>query len=148
VGVRSDAPKPDISTVERFKQALLNANSVAHSATGASGDHFKSMLARLGITKEMEPKLRPMPADRIAQAVPSGEAEMIVVTMSVIMVPGAQLVGPVPPELQFYNSFAGAISPAANQPRAATEFLEMLSGPAATPVLQSKGMHPGRPPAT
>ena len=50
VGVRAGAPKPDIGTVESFKQALLNAKSVAHSATGASGDHFKSILQRLGIT--------------------------------------------------------------------------------------------------
>ena len=92
VGVRAGAPKPDISTVESFKQALLNAKSVAHSATGASGDHFKSILQRLGITEQMQPKLRPMSADVIAQAVPSGQAEMIVVAASVMLVPSAELV--------------------------------------------------------
>lgn len=145
VGVKAGAPKPDISTVEAFKRALLGAKSVAHSAVGASGDHFKSMLARLGIADEMKPKLRPMPADTIAQAVPSGQAEMIVVTMSVIMVPGADLVGPVPAELQFYNSFAGAVGAKAQNAEAAAAFLRTFTTPAAATVFKTKGMEPGKP---
>jgi molybdate transport system substrate-binding protein len=147
VGVRAGAPKPSVETVEQFRDALLNAKSVAHSATGASGDHFKSLLVRLGIAEQIKPKLRPMPADRIAQAVPSGEAEMIVVTMPVIMVPGMDLVAPIPKELQFYNSFAGAVLSEAGEPAAAAEFLRVLNGPAAPRVMESKGMHPGKPPA-
>src|SRR4029079_18337262 len=56
VGIRAGAAKPDISTVESFKRALLNAKSVAHSATGASGDHFRSILQKLGIADEMKTK--------------------------------------------------------------------------------------------
>ena len=145
VGVRAGAPKPAIGTVEEFRQALLNAKSVAHSATGASGEHFKSMLIRLGIAEQMRSKLRPMPADRIAQAVPAGEAEMIVVTMSVVMVPGTDLVGPIPVELQFYNSFAGALSTGAAERGPAAEFLKFLGSADAAAVMQSKGMHQGKP---
>jgi molybdate transport system substrate-binding protein len=145
MGVRAGAPKPDISTVDNFKRALLGARSVAHSAVGASGEHFKATLARLGIAEEMKPKLRPMPADRIAQAVPSGEAEVIVVTMSVIMVPGTDLVGPIPAELQFYNTFAGAVSAQAKQADAAGALLRFLAAPAAAPVILAKGMQPGVP---
>jgi molybdate transport system substrate-binding protein len=144
VGVRTGAPKPDISTVEAFKQALLNAKSVAHSATGASGDHFKGILLKLGITDQMRDKLRPMPADTIAQAVPSGQAEMIVVTASVIRVPGAELVGPVPAELQFYNTFAAALGRSGNAD-VGQEFISLLTAPAATPVFKAHGMEPGLP---
>ena len=145
VGVRAGAPKPDISTVEAFKRALLNAKSVAHSAAGASGDHFKAMLDRLGIAEEMKPKLRPMSADTIAQAVPGGHAEMIVVTASVIMVPGADLVGPLPSELQFYNRFAAGVGTNAKQADAAKAFSALLTAPAAIPVIRAKGMEPGVP---
>jgi molybdate transport system substrate-binding protein len=145
VGVRAGAAKPDISTVENFKRALLNAKTVAHSASGASGEHFKSMIARLGIAEEMSRKLRPMPADRIAQAVPNGEAEMIVVTMSVIMVPGVDVVGTIPAELQFYNRFAGAVSSSAKEPGAAAALLQFLASTSAAAVLKAKGLQPGVP---
>ena len=145
VGVRAGAAKPDISTVDAFKRALLSANSVAHSATGASGDHFKRMMDRLGIADEMKPKLRPMPADTIAQAVSSGAAEMIVVTKSVIMVPGTDFAGPVPSELQFYNSFAAGVGASAKEQEAAHAFVRALTGPAAAAVLAAHGMEPGIP---
>jgi molybdate transport system substrate-binding protein len=143
VGVRAGAPKPDISSVDAFKRALLNAKSVAHSAEGASGDYFKGLLVRLAISEEMKPKLKPMPADRIARAVPSGEAEMIVVTMSVIVGSDAELVGPVPSELQFYNRFTAGIGASAKQADAAEALIKFLTAPAAAPVIRAKGMEPG-----
>jgi molybdate transport system substrate-binding protein len=124
---------------------LVNAKSVAHSATGASGDHFRSVLEKLGIAGEMQSKLRPMPADTIAQAVPSGEAEMIVVTASVILVPGAELVGPLPRELQFYNTFAAAVGTESKSAEAARDFLNLLTSGAASPVLKAHGMEAGLP---
>lgn len=146
VGVRAGVAKPDIGTVEQLKRALLNAKSIAHSATGASGEHFKNMIARMGIAEELKPKLRPMPADRIAQAVPNGEAEMVVVTMSVMMIaPGIDVVGPLPGELQFYNTFAGAVSANARQRDAATALLKFLASPSAAPVLKANGLYPGVP---
>jgi molybdate transport system substrate-binding protein len=145
LGVRAGAPKPDISTVEGFKKTLLGANSVAHSATGASGDHFKKILQKLGIAEQMQPKLRPMPAEAIGQAVPSGQAEMIVVTAPVILVPGAELVGPIPAELQFYNTFAAAIGSQSANPDGARDFLRLLTAPGAMAVLKAHGMEAGLP---
>jgi molybdate transport system substrate-binding protein len=145
VGVRAGAPKPDISTVESFKQALLNAKSVAHSATGASGDHFKRILQRLGIADQMQSKLRPMPADTIAQAVPSGQAEMIVVTASVILVPGVDFVGPVPAEFQFYNRFAAGVGTQSSNVDAGKALIKLLITSASAPVLKAHGMEPGVP---
>ena len=145
VGVRAGAPKPDISTVAGFRQALLNAKSVAHSATGASGDHFRSVLKRLGITEQMASKLRPTPAETIAQAVPSGQAEMIVVTASVILVPGVDFVGPIPAELQFYNTFAAAVGSRAGERTAAQALIALLMSSQALPILSVHGMQPGLP---
>jgi molybdate transport system substrate-binding protein len=145
VGVRAGAPKPDIGTVEAFKRALLNAKSVAHSATGASGDHLKSIIERLGIAEEMKSKLRPMSADAIAQAVPSGQAEMIVVTASVIMVPRVDYVSPLPPELQFYNRFAAAVTANASETDASKQFIKLLSSPSAVGIYKTHGMEPGTP---
>ena len=145
VGVRAGAPKPNISSVEAFKRALLSAKSVAHSSEGASGVYFNGLLERLGIAEEMKPKLRPMAADKIGQAVPSGEAEMVVVTSSVIAEYGAELVGPVPTELQFYNAFAAGIGADAKQAEAAKALIKFLTAPAAVPVIQAKGFEPGMP---
>ena len=145
VGMRAGAPKPDIGTVEAFRSALLNAKSVAHSAEGASGDYFRGLLARLGIAEQMKPKLRPMPADALAKAVPSGAAEMIVVTMSVIVAGAAELVGPVPAELQFYNRFAAGVGANAKQAEAAQGLLKVLTAPEAAAVIKAAGMVAGKP---
>jgi ABC-type molybdate transport system substrate-binding protein len=93
----------------------------------------------------MKSKLRPLPADRIAQAMPSGEADMIVVTLSVVMVPGTEVVGLVPAELQFYNTFAGAVASKAQEPATALALLRALTGADAAAVLQAHGMKPGVP---
>lgn len=146
VGVSAGAPVPDISTVDAFSRTLLAARSVAHSAEGASGAYFKALLDKLGIAEAMKPKLRPMPADRIAQAVPDGEAEMIVVTMSVIVGSGARLVGPVPAELQFYNAFAGGVANSAGAKEPALAFIRFVTAPAAREVFRSHGLEVGSPP--
>lgn len=145
VGVRAGAPKPDITTVEAFRRALLAATSVAHSAEGASGAYFKTLLDRLGIAEEMRSKVRPMSPDALTRAVPSGDAEMIVVTMSVILAGAGELVGPVPSELQFYNRFAAGVSASAKQAEAAHAFIKLLTAPAAALVIRAKGMEPGTP---
>jgi molybdate transport system substrate-binding protein len=146
VGVRAGAPKPDIGSVEAFKRALLNAKSVAHSAEGASGTYFKGLLERLGIAEEMKPKVKPRSGDALAKAVPSGEADMIVLTISLILsYDGVQLVGPVPSEVQFYNRFAAGVGTNAREAEAAKALLKFITSPAAVPVIKAKGMEPGTP---
>jgi molybdate transport system substrate-binding protein len=145
VGVRAGAPKPDIRSVEAFKRALLDAKSVAYSKEGASGVYFLGLLERLGIAEGMKPKLKPTSADTLANAVPSGEAEMIVVPITVIMVPGAELVGPLPTELQTYINFSAGVGTAAKEPDAAKVLIKFLTAPAAVPVLKAKGMEPVTP---
>jgi molybdate transport system substrate-binding protein len=145
VGVRAGAPKPDISSVEAFKRALLNANSVAFAAEGASGTYFRNLVERLGISEQMKTKLKPLSFDALIKAVPSGEAEMVVITTSIIVAGAAELVGPVPTELQFYNSFAGGVGIDAKQADIAKEFIKFVTGPAAVVLFKANGMEPGVP---
>ena len=145
VGVRAGAPKPDISSVAALKSALRNAKSVAYSKEGASGVYFLGLIERLGIANEIKPKLKPTPAEAFSKVVPSGEAEMIVVPISVIMAPGMDLVGPVPSELQTYFAFTAGVSASAKEVEAAKALVHFLMAPAALPVLRAKGLEPGAP---
>lgn len=144
VGVcgRAGAPKPDISTVEAFKRALLNANTVSYSAEGTSGAYFLGLLDRLHMAAAMQDKLRPQPGGTIPDAVAKGDAELCVTVMSqlVPIVPGAQLVGPVPSELQTYIGFTAGISVNTKEPEAARSFVTFLTGPEVATRLESYGL--------
>lgn len=144
VGVRAGAPKPDISTVDAFRQALLNAGSVAHSAEGASGAYFKRLLERLGIADAMKPKLKPLAGEKFLKSVSSGEAEMMVSTISIVMA-SAELVGPVPAEFQEFIRFAAGVGASARDAGAAKAFIEFLATPAAAAALKANGMEAGVP---
>jgi len=145
VGVRRGAPKPDISSVEAFKGALLNAKSVAYAAQGASGAYFKALIERLGIADQMKLKLKPMSLDEFEPALSSGEAEMVIVTSSLIVASAAELVGPVPTELQFYNSFAAGVGTDAKQAEIAKDLIKFITSPATVAVFKANGMEPGAP---
>ena len=143
VGVRAGTPKPDIGTVEAFKQTLLKAKSVAYSKEGASGVHFANMLARMGIADEMKPKLRPTGAGLTAQAVAKGEAEIVVVNAAPILAAaGVDFVGMVPTELQTWIGFTAGVSSTAKQPAAARALAQYLTTPEAASVIKARGMEP------
>ena len=91
-------------------------------------------------------RFKPRSGEAQAKAVPSGEADMIVVTISLILAyDGVQLVGPVPSEVQFYNRFAAGVGTNAREPEAAKALLKLITSPAAVPVIKAKGMEPGSP---
>jgi len=143
VGVRAGAPKPDISSVEAFRQSVLGARSVAYPAEGASGKYFVSVLERLGIAAQMKPKLRPMPAEDTVEVVARGDADLVVVVASRIFdVPGVELVGLIPAELQTRIGFAAGVASSAKQSEAARALVRYLSAPEAAPLLRSMGIEP------
>lgn len=145
VGVREGASKPDIGSIDALRTTLREAKSVAYSKEGASGVAFLKLIERLGIAEEIKPKLKPTPGNMFAYVVPQGEAEMIVVPISSILVPGMQLVGPIPAELQTYFLFTAGISSKATEGEQAKALIDFLTAPAAAPVLRAKGMEPGTP---
>jgi molybdate transport system substrate-binding protein len=143
VAVRAGAPKPDIATVDAFKRALLAAKAVAYPGKGASGIYFVSLLDRMGIKAEMQGKLKPMEAEDTVEVVARGEADMVVVVATRISdVPGVQLVGPIPEELQTKIGFAAGLSASAKEPDAAKALIRFLTAPTAAATLRAKGVDP------
>ncbi len=143
VAIGEHAPKPDISTVAAFKRTLLNAKSVAYPGDGASGKYFVSLIDRLGMTAEMKPRMRPMPGEYNVEVVATGEVDLVVVVASRIAgVPGVQLAGLIPQELQTWIGFTGGVGTRAKQPAAARALVQFLTAPAAAPVLVKAGIQP------
>jgi molybdate transport system substrate-binding protein len=143
VAVKSGAPKPDISSVEAFKRALLASKAVAFPGKGASGIYFVSLLDRMGIKADMQDKLKPMAAEDTVEVVARGEADMVVVVSTRISdVPGVDRVGPIPAELQTTIGFAAGLSASTKEPDAAKALIRFLSAPAAAPTLRAKGVDP------
>jgi molybdate transport system substrate-binding protein len=142
-GVRAGAPHPDISSVAAFKRTLLDVKSVAYPGEGASGKYFVSLVDRLGIAADMKPKMRPMPAETTVEVVASGEADLVVVVASRIAgVPGVELLGRIPQELQTWIGFTAGVGSGAREPKAAREMIRFFTAPAAAPVLKAMGVEP------
>jgi len=143
VAVRKGAPKPQIGTVDAFRQVLLAAPKVAFADGGASGVHVNRILAQLGIADAMKQKLKPYPSGGAAGAVARGEADLVVTGLSAILYePGVELVGWLPPELQSYIVFTGSIGAATKQADAARSLLTLLTSPAAAELFKAQGFEP------
>ncbi|HMF26243.1 MAG TPA: substrate-binding domain-containing protein [Pseudolabrys sp.] len=146
VVVKEGAPKPDVSNVEAFKQALLKARSVAYidpASGGSSGIYVDKLLERLGIADQIRPKAKLKKGGHVADLVVSGEAELGVHQISeIVPVKGAVLVGPLPKEIQNTTTYAAGLSASAQNKDAAQGLIRALSGPAAAAMLKSKGMEP------
>jgi molybdate transport system substrate-binding protein len=146
VGVRAGAPLPDISTPEKLKAALLATKSISYADPakgGASGVHMAKVIDLLGITDQMKPKTVLVPNAQAGELVVKGEVEMGVAQASEIAaVPGTQVVGPLPGDLNSRIVFAVGIGSTCQNPAVAKALIELLSSPAAAAVMKSKGMDP------
>jgi len=133
VAVRQGAPQPDISTVDAFKRALLEARSIVYNdpAIGAtSGIHFAAVLERLGIAEAVKPKTVLWKGGYAAEALLNGQAELCVHQISEILpVKGVVLVGPLPAELNKVTVYAGSMLASSPTPDAGRAFLAYLSRP-------------------
>jgi molybdate transport system substrate-binding protein len=146
--VRKGAPKPDISTAEALKRALLAAKSITYldpAAGGTSGVHFAKVLDRLGISAEMKPKTFLHPNARAAGAlVANGKAEIGINLIQELMpLPGIDLVGPLPGNLQNTLVFTAVIMTGAKGTAAAKALIDFLRTPEAAAVIKAKGMESG-----
>jgi len=138
--VRTGVPKPDISSVDAFKRALLSAKSVAYLAVGG----VVELVERLGLTESIKSKVTIPTTDIVSELVAKGEIELgVVVITQILTTPGVELVGPLPPEIQYYTAFVGGISAKSTAPDAARDLIKFLTGPSAVPVIKSQGMEPG-----
>lgn len=148
VAVKQGTPRPDISTAEKFKQALLAAKSIAYSGpgSGASGAHIAKVVEQLGIADAIRSKtvLGPGgPAGLIGNYLVRGEAEIGMQQDSELMaVPGVDIIGPMPPGLELTTWFVFGIHTGAGEATAGRALGQFMLSPAAKAVMKSKGLTP------
>jgi molybdate transport system substrate-binding protein len=129
VCVRAGVPRPDIGTVDAFRNAVVNAKSIAY-LRGGSGTYLTSLFERLDITDAIRPRERRPEGDSVAILVARGEVELgLVVITQILTTPGVELVGPLPREIQSYVTFTAAVGSAAAAPDAARQLIAFLRGP-------------------
>jgi len=144
LAVRRGAPRPDISTVAAFKQTLLAAKSIVYLKEGASTLHLEKVLARLGVVDALKAKTTMTSGESVSEMVASGEAEIgIIVIPNILSVPGAELVGPLPAEIQSYVTFTAAVSPGSPHQPAARDVIKLMQSPAGVQSIRKNGMEPG-----
>ena len=142
VAVRAGAPRPDISSGEAVKRAVLAAKSIAYSF-GPSGIYLAGLFQRMGIADQLKPKIKQVQGEPAGAVVARGEAEIGFQQMSELLpVPGIDLIGPLPADIQQITVFAAGLHAAANEADAATALVNFFTAPAAAPIIRKKGMEP------
>ena len=141
VAVRAGAHKPDISSVDALKRALLDAKSIALSSS-VSGDYFtKELFPRLGIAEQMAAKTRRSGNERVGALIARGDAEIGVQQMSELLpVKGIDIVGPLPPEVQRVTVFAAGVAANSKQPDTARAYIRYLASSAASAAVAKTGL--------
>jgi molybdate transport system substrate-binding protein len=143
LAVAGGAPHPAIGSIEEFKAALLQARSVAYSRAGASGIHLETVIDRLGIADAVRSRATVIPAGFTAEKLVTGEADLAVQQVSELMVvPGIEVVGKFPEELQQVSSFSAAMMAQSPNRAAAAAFLSALTGERAKAAYLASGVDP------
>ena len=139
--VKTGAPKPDISTVPALKQALLNAKSVAYSAS-ASGTYLSTELfPKLGIAEQMSKTAKKIYSERVGTVVARGDAELGFQQVSeLIPIPGIDFIGEIPPEVQQTVLFSAGITNNVANLNASRDLIAFLASPKAVPTIQKAGL--------
>ena len=143
VAVKAGNPRPDISSADAIKRALLSAKTVAYSDS-ASGVYISTeMFDKLGIAAEMKDKARKIPATPVAEIVARGEAELGFQQISELKpIPGIDIVGPLPDALQKVTVFSAGIATVSKEPEAGKALIKFLGSPAARETLVNSGLEP------
>ena len=144
VAVRTGAPRPDISSSDAVRRAVLASRSVGYSG-GASGTYIVGLFQRLGISEEVKSKSRQtLPGVAVGELIARGEVDLGFHQISELLpVAGIDIVGPLPPELQHVTVFSSGIHVAARDPAAARALIQFLASPGGLTVIRKNGMEPG-----
>jgi molybdate transport system substrate-binding protein len=139
LAVKAGAPKPDISTPDKLKEALLAAKSVGYAKQGASGIAFAKAIDRLGITDQLAAKSKDA-AGLVGELLAKGEIDIGAQQIPELMaVPGIDVVGPLPGDLQVTTIFSVGVAANAKDAAAAKALVDFLANPSAAPVFKAKG---------
>jgi molybdate transport system substrate-binding protein len=147
IAVRRGARKPDVSSPEALKRALLEAKSIGHTAPaggGVTAGHIEGVFEKLGIAAQVTPKVKLAaggPNGRVSTLVSSGEAEIGLQLVSELMSnPDVEVIGLLPAELQLIATLSAGITTSARQPDPARAFIRHLVSPAAIAIYKGKGL--------
>jgi molybdate transport system substrate-binding protein len=144
VAVRAGAPKPDVSSADALKRALLSAKSIGYS-TGPSGVYVAGLFQRMGIADEMKPKAKQPPSGAsVGEMIARGEVEIGFQQISeLVHVAGIDFLGPLSPDIQQITVFSSGVHAGAKAPGAAKALVKFLTSPAAVPIIKKNGLEPG-----
>jgi molybdate transport system substrate-binding protein len=146
MAVRAGAPKPDISTLEALRRTLLQATSIAYSAS-VSGQYLTTELyQRLGIAEQCLPKSRLITGgERTGAVVARGDAEIAFQQVSELLpVPGIAHITPLPPEVQKVSVFSAGVAATSPDQALARTVIRFLASAEAAPAIASTGLDPIR----
>ena len=142
VAVKAGAPKPDISTPEAFKRAMLDAKSIGHTRVG-TGPFNTTMFKKLGIYDQIKDKIKIIEGKLVAEAVRDGDVEIGIQQTNVIQpYPGTQYVGPLPEELMEYGRVGVGLLTVSTHPDEARAFIRFMADPANAALLKKGAMYP------
>ena len=143
VAVRACAPKPDISSGEAVKRALVAAKSIGYSQ-GPSGVYLIGLFERWGIADTIKSRIiQTQPGHPVGEAIARGDAEIGFQQVSELLpIAGIAYVGPLPPDIQHVTVFAGGIHTGAKQTDAAKAWIKFIASPAAVAAIKTAGMEP------
>ena len=143
MAVKAGSPVPDISTVEKFRQVLLAAHSIAYSDS-ASGVYIAGELyQKLGVAMELAAKSKQIPAEPVGFTVARGEAEIGFQQMSELKpIPGITIVGPIPLELQKVTVFSAAVVASSKNRELARALIRFLASTSSCPAIEQSSLEP------
>jgi molybdate transport system substrate-binding protein len=143
VAVKRGAQKPDIGTVEAFKQTLLQAKSVTYLKEGASTIHLRKLFSQLGIADAIKAKAVETDGEMVSELVADGKVDLgLIVIPNIMSVPGAELVGPLPAAINSIVMFTAAVSALSPNQPVARDLIKLLKSPEAKPMIKAKGNDP------
>jgi molybdate transport system substrate-binding protein len=142
VAVKAGAPRPDISSGDALKRAVLAAKTVVYSH-GPSGVYLEGLFKRMGIAEAIKGKVTRVQGEPAGALVARGEAELgFQQVCELLPVPGIDLVGPLPADVQEITIFSAGVHARAKEPQAAQALVDFFKAPQAAPVIKAKGMEP------
>ena len=143
LAVRDGVPKPDISSVEALRRTLLDARSIAYSASISGVYVSTELFPKLGITEQVKGKSKRIEGMRVGAALARGDADIGFQQISELLpIPGIQYVGPLPPEVQRVTIFSAGIATNAKNPAAARALIRFLTSPPASAAFAKRGLDP------
>jgi molybdate transport system substrate-binding protein len=143
VAVRAGLPKPDISSGEAVKTAVLLAKSVAYSS-GPSVFYLADLFKKMGIADQIKDKVKQTPSGvQVGEVVARGEADLGFQQISELLhLKGIHYLGPLPADIQHITVFSAGLHTAATAPEPAKALVKFITAPEAAPMIRTTGMEP------